>query len=141
MELNILKAADLKSTQKRKLLLFLLQNEAKAMTAEELHALASARLPMNLSTVYRTLNTLTEKGILLKSIRKDGKAYFSLSEINHHHHLICTNCQKTIPIDICPVGELEEDLAEKTGFTITNHSLQFFGICPDCNHKKPDHTS
>lgn len=63
MEQNILKNAALKSTKKRQVLLLLLQKQARPMTAEELHALAEPILPMNVSTVYRTLNTLTEKKI------------------------------------------------------------------------------
>ena len=59
MEQNILKNAALKSTKKRQLLLFLLQKQARPMTAEELHELEEPILHMNTSTVYRTLNTLT----------------------------------------------------------------------------------
>ena len=63
MEQNILKKAELKTTKKRQMLLFLLQKHARPMTAEELHEIANNILPMNVSTVYRTLNTLTEKDI------------------------------------------------------------------------------
>lgn len=80
MEQNILKNAALKSTKKRQLLLFLLQKQARPMTAEELHELAEPILPMNTSTVYRTLNTLTEKEILIRSVRQDGKAYYALAK-------------------------------------------------------------
>ena len=64
MEQNILKKAALKSTKKRQMLLFLLEKQARPMTAEELHEAANVILPMNVSTVYRTLNTLTEKPII-----------------------------------------------------------------------------
>ena len=80
MEQNILKNAALKSTKKRQVLLLLLQKQARPMTAEELHALAEPILPMNVSTVYRTLNTLTEKKILIRSVRQDGKAYYALAK-------------------------------------------------------------
>lgn len=73
MEQNILKNAALKSTKKRQVLLLLLQKQARPMTAEELHALAEPILPMNVSTVYRTLNTLTEKKILIRSVRRMGR--------------------------------------------------------------------
>ena len=75
MSQTILKNADLKSTKKRRLLLSILQSENRAMTAEELLEKAMPILPMNASTVYRALNSLTEKGILSKTLRKDGKAY------------------------------------------------------------------
>lgn len=135
MEQNILKKADLKSTKKRQLLLFLLQKEARPMTAEELHEAANAILPMNVSTVYRTLNTLTEKAILIRSVRQDGKAYYALPKKGHSHRLVCDLCGKVIPIDTCPLGELEENLENKTGFRITGHSLEFTGLCPSCADK------
>ncbi|MBQ7085289.1 MAG: transcriptional repressor, partial [Anaerotignum sp.] len=83
MEQNILKKAELKTTKKRQMLLFLLQKHARPMTAEELHEIANNILPMNVSTVYRTLNTLTEKDILIRSVRQDGKAYYSLPKKDH----------------------------------------------------------
>lgn len=135
MEQNILKKAELKTTKKRQLLLFLLQKQARPMTAEELHETANNILPMNVSTVYRTLNTLTEKSILIRSVRQDGKAYYSLPKKDHHHRLVCHLCGKVIPIDTCPLSELEETLENKTGFRITGHSLEFTGLCPDCAEK------
>lgn len=135
MEQNILKKAELKSTKKRQMLLFLLQKQARPMTAEELHEQANNILPMNVSTVYRTLNTLTDKGILVRSVRQDGKAYYALAKKDHYHRLVCDLCGKVIPIDTCPLSELEESLENKTGFRITGHSLEFTGLCPECTEK------
>ena len=135
LEQNILKKAELKTTKKRQMLLFLMQKHARPMTAEELHELANNILPMNVSTVYRTLNTLTDKGILTRSIRQDGKAYYSLPKKDHYHRLVCDLCGKVIPIDHCPLGELEETLQAKTGFRITGHALEFTGLCPECAEK------
>ena len=121
MEQNILKNAALKSTKKRQVLLLLLQKQARPMTAEELHALAEPILPMNVSTVYRTL-----------------KAYYSLAKKDHSHRLVCDLCGKVIPVDTCPLSELEETLQQKTGFRITGHSLEFTGLCPECSKKDTD---
>ena len=129
MEQNILKNAALKSTKKRQVLLLLLQKQARPMTAEELHALAEPILPMNVSTVYRTLNTLTEKKILIRSVRQDGKAYYSLAKKDHSHRLVCDLFGKVIPV---------ETLQQKTGFRITGHSLEFTGLCPECSKKDTD---
>lgn len=138
MERNLWKNADLKATKKRQLLLLLLQKQARPMTAEELHALAAPMLPMNVSTVYRTLNTLTEKGILVRTVRQDGKAYFSPTQQGHSHRLVCNLCGKVIAVDTCPLRELEESLQQKTGFRITGHSLEFTGLCPECGEKDFD---
>ena len=121
--------------KKGRLLLSILQTQNKPITAEELLEQSAVILPMNLSTIYRTLNTFTENGILHKTLCKDGKAYFTLAKHDHTHHLVCTVCQKIIPIENCPVQELEEDLQQKTGFHITGHLLEFSGICADCLQK------
>ena len=126
MEQNILKNAALKSTKKRQVLLLLLQKQARPMTAEELHALAEPILPM------------TEKKILIRSVRQDGKAYYSLAKKDHSHRLVCDLCGKVIPVDTCPLSELEETLQQKTGFRITGHSLEFTGLCPECSKKDTD---
>ena len=93
---------------------------------------------VNVSTVYRTLNTLTEKKILIRSVRQDGKAYYSLAKKDHSHRLVCDLCGKVIPVDTCPLSELEETLQQKTGFRITGHSLEFTGLCPECSKKDTD---
>ena len=134
--MELLKQMELKTTKKRRLLLFLLQGESRPMTAEELHEKASLLLPMNLSTVYRTLHALTEKKLLLRSVRQDGKAYYTLYRDSHSHRLTCDTCGKVVPVDTCPLGELEESLSEKTGFRITGHLLEFTGLCPQCAEKK-----
>ena len=72
--------------------------------------MAEPILPMNTSTVYRTLNTLTEKEILIRSVRQDGKAYYALAKKDHSHRLVCDLCGKVIPVDTCPLSELEETL-------------------------------
>ena len=132
MEQNILRNASLKSTKKRQFLLYLLQKEGVPMTAKALHEKSIIIMPMNLSTVYRTLNTLVEKEILLKSTRQNGVVYFTFPKSKHSHHLVCTRCNLVIPIPLCPLDEWEIELEQKAGFQITDHALKFFGVCPNC---------
>lgn len=135
MEQNILKTVELKTTQKRRLLLLLLQKQQRPTTAEELYEKVKPLVAINLSTVYRNLNTLTEKGILSRSISQDGKAYYSLLSQGHGHRLFCTSCNDIISIDSCPLGELQEKLEKETGYRILDHSLEFKGLCPKCLSK------
>ena len=51
---------------------------------------------------------------------------------------VCNLCGKVIPVDTCPLSELEETLQQKTGFRITGHSLEFTGLCPECSKKNTD---
>ena len=136
MEENLLKAMDLKNTKKRQVILSVLKQYNHAMTAEEIYEKTKPLLSMSVSTIYRALHTLSDKNIVTKSIRQDGKAYYQLLQHTHKHRLVCTVCQQIIIIDHCPLEELEQRLTAQTGYEITGHSLEFFGFCPNCIQKE-----
>lgn len=130
-----LKERDLKRTKCRMALLSLLENTDAPMTAEGIYQSLSGSMHVSLSTVYRTAATLSEKGLLLKNVGVDGLTYYQLNNHRHCHYLICTGCNALLPIDGCPLHKLEEDLTASTGYQITGHHLEFFGLCPKCAAK------
>ncbi len=132
MKENILKATDLKTTKSRLAILKVLEKSSVPMTAEDIYSIVVKDVHLSLSTAYRTLGTLSDKGILLKNLSQDGKTYYQINNHQHKHQLVCTLCSKTVPIDECPLTNMEEYLIHKTGFAITGHSLEFLGICPKC---------
>ncbi len=132
MDKNVLKSSDLKTTKRRMAILAVLENSVVPLTAEEIFSHVINNVHMSLSTAYRTLGTLSEKGILLKNLSQDGKTYYQINSHHHKHQLVCTLCNETVPIDDCPLTNIEKNLINQTGFTITGHSLEFSGICPKC---------
>ena len=58
--------------------------------------------------------------------------YRSCSTDHHHHHLVCTNCRKTVEIDGGPVEAWAARVAADHGFTLAGHTADVFGLCPDC---------
>ena len=132
---NLLKSANLKSTRKRLVILSVLNNSISPLTSEEILEEASKEVDMNLSTIYRALGALTEKGILLKQLSNDGKTYYQINNRQHKHQLVCTLCNKVVLVDCCPLKKFENELCKDTGFTITSHNLEFSGICPECAKK------
>lgn len=132
MSNNTLKSADLKQTKKRILILSVLEAATTALTVEEIEEMTSKEIKMSISTIYRALNALAEKNVVTKTLHQDGKAYFEINSHNHKHTLICTLCNERVAIDTCPLETLEDNLIKKTGYAITGHSLEFFGICPVC---------
>lgn len=135
MEKEILKSVELKNTKKRQTILSILEKAHKPLTAEEIYDKTMVLTRMSFSTVYRTLGALTEKQILMKELMQDGKTYYQFNNHNHKHHLVCNICGEIIPVDDCPLHNLENDLASKTGYIITGHSLEFNGVCPKCTKK------
>lgn len=138
MQEDVFKKNGLKNTQNRKLILEVLEETQEPMTADEIFLQTRQYHELNFSTVYRTLSTLTEKGIALKNIGGDGKSYFQINNNKHSHYIMCSECRKRIPIDGCPLEDMAEKLGKNTGFHITGHNLEFIGECPECfkkNHK------
>ena len=132
MEEELLAKNDLKQTKRRKAVLAVLEAAGTPLSAEEIYGKVVTQVHMSVSTTYRILGVLTEKGLLLKSLSQDGKTYYQLSGTKHKHQLICTLCGESIPIDGCPLPQLEEELSKQTGYVITGHNLEFSGICPHC---------
>lgn len=88
------------------------------------------------ATVYRNLNFLCSEDILHKINFKEEATKYELSELGHHHHLVCVNCKSVISITTDILGSPFKSislLAEKNhGFTIKDHVLEFYGLCRKC---------
>lgn len=130
-------------TVPRQVILDVLSKERKHLSAEDVFLKVHERYPdIGLTTVYRTLNLLTQIGMILKLDFGDGKARYELSsgpaKEGCHHHLVCTKCNRII--DYKDFIEEEENLFKKTekilaqkyNFEITDHFVNFYGLCEKC---------
>ena len=89
-----LRDAGLRPTRQRLSVLEFLRNRPDAVTAQDLHAeLRRAGASVGLTTVYRTLTSLAEAG-LLDVFARDGEQAFRRCGDMHHHHLVCETCNK-----------------------------------------------
>lgn len=136
-----LQEKDYKMTEQRReiLQIFLDQPSDHHLSAEDVHSiLRSRKSEIGLATVYRSLELLGSLGILLKIEFGDGCSRYELNttdpNIHRHHHLICMKCHKVIEFDEDKLDELEEEIANKSGFEILNHEVKFFGYCKDCRN-------
>ena|ERR1035437_3535877 len=93
--------------------------------------LRSQKLDTNKVTVYRTLDFLFKNQAIDRVEFGEGKYRYELKK-NHHHHLICTNCGKVQDVEGNLVENLEKKIQEDKGFMIQGHSLEFFGLCANC---------
>lgn len=130
-------ARGLKVTRQRLALLAALGRSETPLSAEQLYITLRGQFStLSLSTVYRTLDTLCGKGMLQRSVLMDGgRALFELSPQTHSHNLICTLCHRIVPIRDCPLAEYEAEIARVTGYDISGHKLEVYGICPACRAK------
>ena len=91
-----------------------------------------------LVTVYRTLEILAHLGLICKLHAEDNcRSYSMRRPAEHHHHLLCSDCGRVVDFSGCYLGELEQKLAQETGFEIETHLLEFLGRCQDCQKGAP----
>jgi len=80
-------------------------------------------------TVYRTLDLLTELGIVRRMELGDGPRYELADD---HHHMVCESCGDISEFDLCPLDP-NKLLPESPGFKIRSHSVEVYGRCAACN--------
>ncbi|WP_155317139.1 Fur family transcriptional regulator [Desulfosarcina alkanivorans] len=90
----------------------------------------------SLATIYKNVAVLKELGQVLELGFSDGSNRYDGKKPWDHPHVVCTVCKKILDPDIAALEDMTQELARVTGFTITRHRLDFFGICPDCQNKK-----
>jgi len=129
-------------TLARDAILKLLSRTSKHMSAKEIYkTLLKAYPGIGLSTVYRTLDFLSQMDFVNKLDIGDGQSRYEFrsgERDEHHHHLICTNCGKIIDysdfldVELDLVRRMEKNLAKKYDFIIQNHNIDFYGLCKNC---------
>lgn len=85
---------------------------------------------LSLSSVYENIKELCRYGII-RSLEFDGKENRCEANLEEHINLICEHCGKIIDHEV-PVSLNRRDLAERTGFMITNNRLEYYGYCGEC---------
>ncbi|OGH88089.1 MAG: hypothetical protein A3J93_05545 [Candidatus Magasanikbacteria bacterium RIFOXYC2_FULL_42_28] len=105
--------------------------QSKPMSAQDIIS-ALKKADINRATVYRELKFLKELGLIEELQLPGRKKYYEIQK-HHHHHLICTRChtikQLELPRLVC---KLLADITYINNCTITNHNLEFSGLCNRC---------
>ena len=128
----------LRNTPHRTAILEILKRSEQPLAAEDVFLeLKNREVPANLSTVYRTLDVLSAKKLVLKlSLPGDTRSLYEYNRMVHRHYLICLGCKKILAIESCPLGDYEKTLAKQTNYTIAGHKLDIYGYCPECRSQK-----
>lgn len=126
--------------QRQAIVKVLLDHHQEHLSAEEIYIeLLRASFSFGLATVYRTLDILTDLGLLTRISFEDGVARYDLrtEDAEHfHHHLVCTECGKTFEIHEDLLGDIERLVLRKYHFKVSDHRLTFLGLCQECQEKK-----
>jgi Fur family ferric uptake transcriptional regulator len=140
------KGCGYKITIGRETILQVLSDAGKHLSADEIYTKVHVLQPaIGLTSVYRTLEILKDMGLVHKFDFDDGRARYELAEgedgKDHHHHLVCKRCKRVVDYtdfidqEIKLLNDTEKALSKKYNFDITNHLIQFYGVCGKCRGK------
>lgn len=121
----------MRMTKNRKIILDLLKKENKPMSAELIYE----KLPLNfmdLSTIYRSLDTLFNNNYLLKSTLINT-TYYHLNNEDHNHYMLCLECNNLFTVD-CHLHGVKEEIEKENNLKIVSHNLTFYGYCGKCSN-------
>ncbi|MFC2033904.1 Fur family transcriptional regulator [Chloroflexota bacterium] len=120
-------------TNQRTLILEIIRQGEGHLDADEIYRQAKEKQPrISLSTVYRTLQTLTKLGIITELHFDESHKHYEVKAPTQHQHLICIECGKVIEFE-CPLSQkLKETLSDENGFLIIDEEVRMRGYCPDC---------
>lgn len=122
-----LKAAGIRLTEPRKVILRVLASASDHPDAQALYARAVAiDSSVSLSTVYRTLKLLEERGAIQRHAFDDGRARFENSDGEHHDHLIDIDTGQVIEFRSDKIERLQAEIAAELGYDIIRHKLELY---------------
>jgi Fur family ferric uptake transcriptional regulator len=134
-------------TASREAILNVLSQSNGHLSAEDIYLQVHSKKPsIGLTTVYRTLELLANIGMVAKFVFVDGRARFELLQglkrQKYHHHLVCIGCSRVIECsefmqeELTTIEKIQEQLSKKCNFFITNHLVQYCGLCSKCIEEK-----
>ncbi len=131
---ELLRRNGIKRTRQREAIVRILAKEQAPLSVDSIHAkLRHEELAVNLSTIYRMLEMLLEKGLVEQMHHPSGAKFtYVLAAYGHSHHLTCTRCGTSTRMDGCPIATALLGLETSHNFRITGHRLEVFGVCAAC---------
>ena len=122
-----------KLTPQRRAVIQVITSTRDHLTPATIHQkLRQVHPNIGLVTIYRTLETLAELGLICELYAGGTCRSYTISTPQHHHHLICSRCGTVIDFTGHYLSELEDNLSKESGFRIDSHLLEFVGLCRNC---------
>ncbi len=130
---HLLRSADQRATPQRLMILSVLQEADRHLTADEVfQQLGPMRSALNRSTVYRTLERFRDAGLVSETDLGGGVRVYELLAVHRHHHLICQRCNGMIEMDDAAVEPMRDAIRTRYGFEPRVDHLAIWGVCSGC---------
>jgi len=119
-----------RSTKQRAAVVELLNTVDDFRSAQELHdELRKRGDGIGLTTVYRTLQSLSDAGEIDVLRTGSGEAIYRRCSAHHHHHLVCRICGHTVEVEGPAVERWADKIASAHGFSDISHTVEIVGTC------------
>lgn len=134
--IDYLQSHKLKLTPHRELILESFLNNEGHRSVEDIYRTVKVADPrIGYTTVYRTMKHLIQCGLAREIELADGiTRYEHLFNHQHHDHMICMECGKSIEFYNPEIEELQEAASRQLGFKVLDHKLQIYGVCRECRN-------
>ncbi len=120
-------------TPQREMILSVICESGGHLTADDVLRRVRERYPyLNKSAVYRTLDLLSDLGIITQTDFGSGCIEYEIHQHPHHHHLLCRHCGKRMEVDEHIFDPLEKSLRSDYGFIPDLDHFAIFGTCRKC---------
>ncbi|UHA74735.1 peroxide-responsive transcriptional repressor PerR [Paenibacillus sp. 481] len=130
--LEQLKTSGVRITPQRHAILAFLMDSMTHPTADEIYRSLEPQFPsMSVATVYNNLKMFIEAGLVRELTYGDSSSRFD-ADVSDHYHAICNDCGEIVDFSMLGLIEVEKTAAHSTGFVITGHRMEVYGVCPQC---------
>lgn len=110
-----------------------LARERAAVSAQELHEkLRPAHPRLGLATVYRALEAQVQDGMASRFERAGHVSAYVACDPDHHHHLVCTSCQRVEDVSEEAVAPMLRAVRARHDFAVDHAKLDLYGLCGRC---------
>ena len=128
-----LKERDFRLTPQRMAVLKILASSDSHPSVERIYEQVRRDFPTtSIATVYKTVALLRELGEVLELAFPDGSNRYDGSKPFPHPHVICTLCKTILDPELNGLTDLTKEVSQETGFRVTTHRVDFFGVCRAC---------
>lgn len=128
-----LEDAGYRLTAPRRALAQLIASRRGHFTAEDLLGESRRRrLGVTRATVFRSLDVLSELGLVERLDLPTGEHAFVACEPAHHHHIVCSRCGRSTEVADNGLEAVAAAIERQSGYRVDTHRLELFGLCPAC---------
>ena len=121
-----------RKSKQKEAILRVLKSTTSHPTAELIYEQVKREVPnISLGTVYRNLRLLKQEGEILELDLTGTSGRFD-GFTENHYHFRCEQCNRIFDVDEPVDKAVDNRVAQKTGFRVKYHRLEFRGLCQEC---------